>query len=90
MRHELKCWPVPFRAVLDGSKRFEIRKFDRYYQQGDEVNLLEFDPETETYTGRAWAGEIGFVVLPGQWNLPPDIGVFSLVDVIAPCAPSVR
>ena len=51
-RHELKTWPPYFGAVLDGSKRFEVRKDDRGFCDGDVLRLREWDPETMLYTGR--------------------------------------
>lgn len=60
--HDVKCWPVYFARVLDGSKTFEIRKDDRGYQQGDRLILREYDPDTTTYTGRLVLAEIGYVL----------------------------
>jgi len=37
--HELKCWPTYFDAVARGEKTFEVRKNDRFFQQGDTVVL---------------------------------------------------
>jgi len=59
--HELKTWPAFYARIIDGSKRFEIRRDDRVFQSGDCVALQEWDPETETYTGREAIREIGFV-----------------------------
>jgi hypothetical protein len=42
--HDLKSWPLPFMHVRSGAKRFEVRKNDRDYQQGDLVVLREFVP----------------------------------------------
>jgi hypothetical protein len=39
MRHELKTWPGPFQAIVDGSKRFELHKDDRGFAVGDTLWL---------------------------------------------------
>jgi len=71
--HRLKSWPVNFRDVLTGRKRFEVRRDDRGFQPGDVVELLEFDPFDEHgrhgieagaargYTGRTATYRIGYV-----------------------------
>lgn len=41
--HDLKILPEFFRAVVDGRKRFEIRKNDRNFAEGDALILREFD-----------------------------------------------
>lgn len=38
--HTLKTHPAPFQAVLDGSKRHEIRKADRPFAVGDVLEML--------------------------------------------------
>lgn len=48
--HELKCWPVYFDRIHDGTKRFEIRNNDRDFQTGDRIILREWDPGTGQYT----------------------------------------
>jgi len=50
MTHELKCWPVYFEAIREGTKTFEIRKDDRNYRHGDTLILREWNPLTEAYT----------------------------------------
>ena len=50
--HVLKCWPVYFQAVLDGTKTAELRLNDRDYRAGDFLRLREWAPESESYTGR--------------------------------------
>ncbi len=49
--HHLKIWPIFFRAVLDGSKTFELRDDDRNYLVGDTLLLEEWSVETG-YTER--------------------------------------
>lgn len=42
MTHELKTWRGPFDAILDGRKRFEVRRDERIYAVGDDVRLREW------------------------------------------------
>lgn len=44
--HELKSWPDGFQAVVNGHKRFEVRRDDRGFEEGDLVNLREFVMDT--------------------------------------------
>lgn len=76
MIHTLKIWPQYFERVADGTKTFEIRKNDRGFQFGDEVCLVEWDPDSETlhddhfgsswtkgrYTGKRLMFRIGYVL----------------------------
>ena len=48
--HELKTWPAPFRDIKRGLKTFEYRKNDRDYQEGDDLLLREWAPDSG-YTG---------------------------------------
>lgn len=50
--HELKCWPEHFDAVVVGTKTFELRPDDRPFRVGDLLDLREWDPLREVYTGR--------------------------------------
>ncbi len=52
MIHCLKTWPELFQEVLEGRKRFEIRKDDRGFEVGDLLCLQEWNPATCEYTGR--------------------------------------
>jgi hypothetical protein len=45
MKHELKIFPEHYRRVAAGTKTFEIRKNDRVFQKGDEVQLFAYHPE---------------------------------------------
>lgn len=51
----LKSWSPWFKAVVDGSKQFEVRINDRPggFAVGDILVLHEYDPETEQYLGRS-------------------------------------
>lgn len=80
MKHELKTWPQYFQRVWDGVKTFEVRKNDRDFQVGDGVTLHEWNPETETYTGRHAITEIRYI-MQGGFGLPQDICVFQIGNV---------
>ncbi|MGX5713194.1 DUF3850 domain-containing protein [Sphingopyxis terrae subsp. ummariensis] len=51
--HELKCWPEFFAAIAAGDKRHDLRRcYDRDFAVGDRLQLREFDPISQCYTGR--------------------------------------
>lgn len=62
MQHDLKIWPFSFAAILDGRKRFEIRKNDRDFKQGDTLHLHEFVPRTRKYTGRHITASVTYLL----------------------------
>lgn len=49
--HDLKSWPDPFRALVSGAKKAEVRKNDRDFKVHDYLRLQEWDPPTQKYTG---------------------------------------
>lgn len=78
MQHELKTWPKPFSGVLSGFKRYEIRVNDRNFQEGDELYLREYNPETQKYTGRHLLATVTWMSRGGEWGLPENLCVMSL------------
>lgn len=78
MIHELKAWPVPFEAIIDGSKTHEIRVADRPYAVGDTLRLREWDPKTQVYTGREATVDISYISHGGEWELPRNVCVMSV------------
>lgn len=54
--HELKVWPPYYDAIADQIKKFEVRRNDRGFRFGDELELHEWEP----------APGIGGSVLPGH------------------------
>lgn len=88
--HDLKCWPEPFQAILDGRKRYEIRHDDRAYAIGDELTLHEWDPSPialgvhspRGFTERALKVRVVYMTPGGSWGLPTSLCVMS-IEVIS-------
>jgi Domain of unknown function (DUF3850) len=60
--HFLKCWPEFFEAIVSGRKRHDLRRSDdRSFSEGDQIVLQEFDPESQTYTGRAQKVRVTYI-----------------------------
>ncbi|HII3136054.1 TPA: DUF3850 domain-containing protein [Enterobacter asburiae] len=81
--HNLKIWPEYFAAVRDGLKRAELRWNDREYQAGDILDLCEWDPNEEAFTGDFISVTVTHVAELGQWM--PGYVLLS----VAPPAPVV-
>lgn len=78
---ELKSWPETFTRILDGTKRYEVRKADRDFQVGQMVRLREWDPQTQLYTGREATIRITHLTPAGKFDLPSLLCVFGF-DVL--------
>jgi len=76
--HRLKTWPHEFQAILDRRKTYEIRVNDREFQVGDTLGLEEYDPETETFSGRTQLVRITYMTPGGEWGLPPELCVMAI------------
>mgnify|MGYP003403112388 CR=1 FL=1 len=78
MIHSLKTWPEYFEAVLSGKKNFEVRKNDRDYNVGHVLILKEWNPETESYTGREIARGVSYILHGGSFGIESGTVVMSL------------
>jgi hypothetical protein len=77
MTHELKTWPAPFQAVVNGEKRYEIRStYDRKFEVSDILFLREWDPN-RGYTGRSVAARVLYIT-NGEWGIPDGLCVMSI------------
>ena len=88
VEHRVKSWPQFFEATLTGIKTHEVRRLtDRDYQVGDRLLLQEYDPATETYSGRELAVRITYVTSAeapcalSEECLHPDFCILSIVAV---------
>jgi hypothetical protein len=78
--HELKIWPPFFEHILDGRKRFDVRKNDRDFRVGDTIKLREYVPrehgfaDGNEYTGRNLYMRIRYILDPRP-DRDPDCGL---------------
>jgi len=77
-RHNLKTLPQEFGEILNNRKRHEIRVNDRDFREGDELFLKEWDPKTETYTGRHVLVLVTYITPGGEWDIPSTHCVMSI------------
>lgn len=81
--HELKCWASYFHALEDGTKNFELRKFDRDFRVCDTLRIRETDYGSGAYTGREVAREITYVLAhETDLGLMEGYCILSLLPVI--------
>lgn len=62
MKHDLKCINPYFIDIWNEFKHFELRKNDREYKKGDTVELFQYNPDTDTYTGLSILGIIIYIL----------------------------
>lgn len=67
--HRVKVWTTFFDRLVDGSKPWEVRKNDRHYRVGDVLDLQEWNPSKEEYTGRSVQRVIVDVFAGGQFGI---------------------
>ena len=75
--HQIKCWPEPFQAMLEGRKTAEFRLNDRDYRVGDVLWIREWCPEAGAYTDRSLTRRISHVLSSG-FGLPEGYAMLSL------------
>lgn len=76
--HEIKCWPIAFEALRNGSKPWEYRLNDRDYEPGDILWLREWDPTAESYTGRHLTMMVGHTVYGPIYGIPDGFCVMTV------------
>jgi hypothetical protein len=78
MIHQLKIIPPYYDRVLLNEKTFEVRKNDRDFQVNDQLELREFDPVKNEYTGRMLIKTISYVLNGGQFGIEAGYCVLGL------------
>ena len=77
-KHDLKTWPEYFNEVFLGHKTFEVRKNDRDFKVGDYLILKEWDPNTNSYTGRMLARKVSYILKGGEFGVEEGYVVMSI------------
>lgn len=85
--HRLKVESEFFEALASGEKRFEVRKNDRDFNEGDFLVLDEWDP-TRGYTrwDRCLCRVVTYLVRGGRFGIEADHVVMGIDSVDRPIA----
>jgi hypothetical protein len=75
---EKKIWSEYFDFVANGDKNFELRLADWDIDVGDELILKEWDPKTQSYTGREIRRIITYIA---KTKDAADWGMWSKEDI---------
>lgn len=75
--HDLKTVQPHFDAVSSGAKKAEVRRDDRDFAVGDVLVLREYDPATNSYSGRVFEVRVTHV-LRGFAGLAPEYVALSI------------
>lgn len=82
--HQVKSWPQFYSEIVAGSKTHDLRVNDRGYAVGDILDLREFNPAEQKYTGRSCRADVTYMTgsdfpcaASGQ-ALHPDYCVLSI------------
>lgn len=68
-KHDLKVLTEYFNALIDGKKTFEIRKDDRNFEVGDTIELHEWSPDSDNYSGYSVVFRISYKLDGGGFGL---------------------
>ena len=75
---EKKIWPEFFALVQSGRKTFEYRLADWEAHEGDTLILKEWDPNTNSYTGRMLARKVSYILKGGEFGVEEGYVVMSI------------
>ena len=81
MTHELKTHRQYFNEIWDRKKLFEVRFDDRNYQIGDTVRLLDYDPDTNTFSDKTIRADISYKLEGGHFGVEKGYCVLSLSQI---------
>ncbi|PWK03954.1 ASCH/PUA domain-containing protein [Tumebacillus permanentifrigoris] len=82
MIHELKLVQPYFDAVASGQKTVEMRWDDRGYQVDDTLVLREYDPATDSYSGRTLERQVTHILRGEEWGVMNGYCALSIKPVV--------
>jgi hypothetical protein len=56
--HVLKSWPAFFQPISTGQRTHELRRNDRGFATGDTLELHEYDPTNQEFTGAKLSAKV--------------------------------
>lgn len=77
--HVVKCHPEPFENLWNGLKTHELRKNDRDYAIGDQLDIREWHPDEKIYTRRSLVARVMYITHGGVFGLSEDLCIMSVV-----------
>lgn len=80
--HELKTWNPFFQDMISGKKNFELRKNNRGFKVGDRLDLMEYDPAKDEYTGNHCHKFVKYILIGGDFGLKEGYCIMGLTDEI--------
>lgn len=82
MTHEFKILPNYFNDIMFRNKRFEIRKNDRNFHEGDKLILKEWSALSNDYTGNEITALVDYIHYGnGDFGLAEGYCVIGLTDI---------
>jgi len=88
--HTLKIVPPYFVDVCAGVKTFEIRNNDRDFLEGDVLDLREYLPDQDAFTGRSIMKRVAYVYRGSAGGLAPGHVALALRNVGRGAAPEAE
>jgi hypothetical protein len=76
--HVLKTHPEYFQAIVDGTKTFECRKNDRDFKVGEILQLTEYDPKNDQYSGRTQFVRVTYILDNPFYGVQPGYIVMAI------------
>lgn len=79
--HKLKTWPQHFKEIVHGKKRFEIRKNDRDFKTYDVLELQEYIPSEDIYTGALCLVRVEYILHGPVFGLEAGNCIMSIIII---------